>query len=673
MKSFSIFKKKTSAALLAAAALCLAAGAEAAVHTVTVADTAGIGSAGSGEYEAGTRVTVTAGKAGGGRKFKKWASANPGLAFWRYSAVTTFTMPDTDVTITAEYGLSFTDERDGKEYGMEKIGTGNKIWMTENLNYDTLNAISTRCISGKPDSCSKYGRLYDWTAAMNVHKDYEDNLKGGSYKKQRGICPAEWHLPDTSEWNYLMNIAGAYSDAGRKLRAESGWSPDTMNGTDELGFTVFAADYALPLTPPWFTINTSRTYFWAAEEYDLSEAYSLDIWLRDTAISAFGGVEWRTKGPGIRKNFRNKGFQLSVRCVADRLAAVKPEAATPLHVYTGEELSAGIAEDEAYTIISGTGINAGDYVARVVLNDGYIWWPERTTDELELPWRIVKAPGKFMVLDTLFVIYSDNLNLSHIELPEGYTWAASVNLNTKLTPGAHTFAAVYVENGNYEPDNGLITLMVLPGDGTFMVKFSAGAGGTLRATVDGVPIASGGSVGGGKSIVFIAVPNAGYSVTGWNVNGTDIVDTVSTYVLSGLSEATAVTVAFGGAFNSAASSAREIPNNVSTGEAAIAPPVIERVRNIGEVSIGPNPVKSGGTVAIYWNGGKAVSGRLGVYNALGARVALVSVKGVGKIGEWKAGGAAEGTYLIKGALKDKSGVRVPVSLLVDVARLSVND
>jgi len=88
----------------------------------------------------------------------------------------------------------------------------------------------------------------------------------------------------------------------------------------------------------------------------------------------------------------------------------------------------------------------------------------------------------------------------------------------------------------------------------------------------------------------------------------------------------------------------------------------------GEVTVGPNPVRAGNDVSIYRNGVKPVKGKPAVFDAVGQKVAVVDVNGIGKIGTWKTGEVAEGTYLLKGVLTDKDGVKVKVSALVSVAK-----
>jgi uncharacterized protein (TIGR02145 family) len=121
---------------------------------------------------------------------------------------------------------SFTDSRDGKKYCTVKIGE--QVWMAENLNYKPSSGNSW-CYDNKESNCNKYGRLYD--------------LYDGYIPKK--VCPSGWHLPTVEEWDALMNFAGGYEVAEKKLKAKSGW--DNGNGTDDFGFSALPGGHRLQL------------------------------------------------------------------------------------------------------------------------------------------------------------------------------------------------------------------------------------------------------------------------------------------------------------------------------------------------------------------------------------------------------------------------------------------
>jgi hypothetical protein len=120
--------------------------------------------------------------------------------------------------VFAQQKGTFTDPRDNKTYKTVKIVS--QTWMAENLNYA---ASGSKCYDDKPENCKKYGRLYDWDAAMRV-------------------CPYGWHLPSDYEWDVLMAAVDGTERAGEKLKAKSGWNNSYQgksgNGTDQYGFSA---------------------------------------------------------------------------------------------------------------------------------------------------------------------------------------------------------------------------------------------------------------------------------------------------------------------------------------------------------------------------------------------------------------------------------------------------
>ncbi|GBU23322.1 hypothetical protein R80B4_03239 [Fibrobacteres bacterium R8-0-B4] len=72
-------------------------------YAVTVSS-AGTGASGGGNYAAGAAVTISAGTAPSGQRFKNWTTSSGGVTFANAnSAATTFTMPANTVTVTAVF------------------------------------------------------------------------------------------------------------------------------------------------------------------------------------------------------------------------------------------------------------------------------------------------------------------------------------------------------------------------------------------------------------------------------------------------------------------------------------------------------------------------------------------------------------------------------------------
>ena len=75
-------------------------------------------------------------------------------------------------------GNTMKDNRDDKVYKIQSIG--GKLWMAENLNYETSNSFFS--LEGGEDHCAKYGRYYVYASAQRA-------------------CPNGWRIPTVAEVN----------------------------------------------------------------------------------------------------------------------------------------------------------------------------------------------------------------------------------------------------------------------------------------------------------------------------------------------------------------------------------------------------------------------------------------------------------------------------------------
>ena len=109
---------------------------------------------------------------------------------------------------------SFKDSRDGQTYKTVVVGT--QTWMAQNLNYKTDDSY---CYDDDDVSCSQYGRLYTWDAAMNA-------------------CPDGWHLPTDAEWEVLRKaVDDGSGNSGTNLKS------GTWGGADAIGFSALLVGY----------------------------------------------------------------------------------------------------------------------------------------------------------------------------------------------------------------------------------------------------------------------------------------------------------------------------------------------------------------------------------------------------------------------------------------------
>lgn len=128
-----------------------------------------------------------------------------------------------------------------------------------------------------------YGRLYQWSAAMN----------GSIIERAQGACPEGWHIPSDCEWKYLMhgigmsiaqqniqlNSAGAVSQKLRSqgtgftnssgfslmlvgTRSDAGVFGSNTTGSAMWSSTVFG--YNAPGTANHRSFSTATTIFWEA-------------------------------------------------------------------------------------------------------------------------------------------------------------------------------------------------------------------------------------------------------------------------------------------------------------------------------------------------------------------------------------------------------------------------
>jgi uncharacterized protein (TIGR02145 family) len=208
----------------------------------------------------------------------------------------TYTQYCKNGTTLTQYG-SF--EYAGQTYRTVEIGT--QTWMAENFNY---NASGSKCGKGNSLSdantptCDKYGRLYNWSTAMNGALSSNTNPSN-----VRGVCPSGWHLPSSTEWATLTDFVGGSFTAGTKLKAAAGWNDyngSSGNGTDEFGFAALPGGHGN--SDGLFNYAGSYGIWWSSSEDDAYNAYGRGMYYDDEDVSYYGN---------------NKSYLRSVRCLQD--------------------------------------------------------------------------------------------------------------------------------------------------------------------------------------------------------------------------------------------------------------------------------------------------------------------------------------------------------------------
>jgi len=177
-------------------------------------------------------------------------------------------------------GNSFTDSRDGKKYRTVKIGK--LTWMAQNLNHETADSW---CYNDDNSNCEKYGRLYNWNAAIKA-------------------CPAGWRLPAREDWNELVQAAGG-DVAGIRLKSKTGWDNNddgsSGNGADDFGFSALPGGFRLYLFQRANFGNVGINAYWQSATENKDRA----PWNR----SMYSFID------SVAENISSKDAAFSVRCV----------------------------------------------------------------------------------------------------------------------------------------------------------------------------------------------------------------------------------------------------------------------------------------------------------------------------------------------------------------------
>jgi len=191
----------------------------------------------------------------------------------------------------------------GKTYKTVVIGT--QTWMAENLNY--YFGSGSKCGDGSALSdantttCDKYGRLYNWAAAMNIDAKFNNQQWGVSDVKHTGHCPIGFHIPSNADWITLSNFVSSDPfTSGTKLKAISGWNTSSgyKPGTDNYGFCALPGSFGIDNT--FFGVGDDGIW-WSASEGD---NYS-NIW--------YMGYNYEQ----VNSTSVSKSRWYSVRCVKD--------------------------------------------------------------------------------------------------------------------------------------------------------------------------------------------------------------------------------------------------------------------------------------------------------------------------------------------------------------------
>lgn len=182
-------------------------------------------------------------------------------------------------------------DADSNIYSTVKIGE--QTWMGENLRVTHApdgSEITSYSYYEDSDSIKKYGRLYNWNAAMN----------GSKTEGAQGICPDGWHVPTDNDFKKLEMHLGMTQSEADMVNTWRGSPVGTMLKAG--GSSGYNAQMAgrMSSSGSFYLLGTWE-YMWTSSEYSSNAA-----WRR--CLSA----KWSTVG---RYNTFYKSYGFSVRCV----------------------------------------------------------------------------------------------------------------------------------------------------------------------------------------------------------------------------------------------------------------------------------------------------------------------------------------------------------------------
>jgi len=173
---------------------------------------------------------------------------------------------------------------------------GSQCWFGENLRTtkkpDGVTDITSYC---DPAGCdSPWGRLYDWTTAMDGA-----SAASGCTAKIQGICPSGWHIPSDYTSCSGDDFPGLGSDGGalKKTGTAEWWSPNT-GATNDSNFTAYpAGNYNGS-----YNNRGDYGYFWSSSQVSSPNGYYRYLRYGNTNFS---------------RNSSAKTIAYSIRCVKD--------------------------------------------------------------------------------------------------------------------------------------------------------------------------------------------------------------------------------------------------------------------------------------------------------------------------------------------------------------------
>jgi len=210
---------------------------------------------------------------------------------YRYTDMHTCTSTSSSVTLTVLSGsvlsicpYNFTDPRDNSVYYAHTMG--GRCWMLSNLNYGTQlnpqskpqsdNCTVEKYCSFADANCTVYGGLYQWDELMQYRVP-----SAGEYLQ--GLCPPEWHVPTSSEWQMLID---GQTNPGNGIAGGDLKDPNPAFGFKGLLMGIFYQNDTWDFTSG----NLTATMFWTSTTVGSTRALIRGLNSYVESVSAYNSL-----------------------------------------------------------------------------------------------------------------------------------------------------------------------------------------------------------------------------------------------------------------------------------------------------------------------------------------------------------------------------------------------
>ena len=263
---------------------------------------------------------------------------------------------------------------EGNIYNTTTIG--NQVWLAENLrstkfsNGNTINLIQDSIQWSSQSSAAycfynnnasyinPYGNLYNWYTVND----------------SRNICPSGYHVPNTSEWDELVNYLGGSALAGGKLKqiGFSYWLSPNTDADNTSGFSALGSGWRANNNGTYENLQF-MCYLWSTTAQSLNDADIVLIGYDSPACyssstNKLTGLPVRclqNSGTTNLKDLKKIEIELHPNPVTDKLVLKTSNqmigANYSIYDYTGKIIYSGIITSQN-TIINTSDLNSGIYL-----------------------------------------------------------------------------------------------------------------------------------------------------------------------------------------------------------------------------------------------------------------------------------------------------------------------